>query len=107
MNLIFNQSSKHGTLNNKASALPLPKNTTFVYHFSEYGATYFTTSSIDKTIDYYKYIADNNSFKELYEDNAHKLLFTYKNLQYSIIIEKSINPKGNYLKVKPIIDKNK
>ncbi len=100
VDLRFRQAKQHDDFTNKnIPSLPLPKDTAFSYRYSDKGATYCTTLEKEKIANYFKGISDKDTFikDSSSTDEKEKYKFDYKKIPFTISIEKSINPKGNYI----------
>jgi hypothetical protein len=102
VDLKFKQTSVHNDLRpNGSPSLPLPGNTVFAYRYSETSASYFTVDTYEEVIIFFKSISNKESFiEESNTDNGKtKIDLKYENKLYSVLIYKSIDPKGYYLQV--------
>lgn len=100
VDLIFKQAKYHSTLTeNITPRLPLPRNTAFSFRYSEEGAAYCTTLDKDDIATYFNGISDKGSFVRDSSSTREKeyLKFSYKNTPFTVSIEKSNKPKGNYM----------
>ncbi len=106
IDLKFRHVTQHEHLSDKnIPPLPLPNSTAFSYRYSDEGATYCTTLDKEQITNYFKRISDKGTYvKDLFSiDEKEKFKFNYKNIPFSVSIERSSNPKRNYI----YIDSNK
>ncbi len=100
VDLKFRYATQHEHLTDKnIPSLPLPDSSSLAYRYSDEGTTYCTTLDKDQIISYFKQICDKGTFaKDLFStDEKEKFKFNYKNIPFSVVIVRSINPKGNYI----------
>lgn len=100
VDLKFRQVDQHKNLTDKnIPSLPLPESTVFYYRYSDKAATYCTTLGKGEVTNYFKRISDKDTFMKdsSSTDEREKFRFNYKNTPFTLSIETSINPQGNYI----------